>query len=76
MKYIRQDVFTLSNIQKQLAQYLRENHKLPKYLYLPPEEFVYLNYIIPDADFRRVIKTYNGIPLRIYYNKQLKPFSY
>ena len=75
MKYIRQYVFTLSKINDQLVDYLKKNHKLPKTIYLPPEEFVYINYLIPDNDFRRVIKTYHGIPLKVYYDKQSKKFS-
>jgi len=76
MKYIRQKTFTLSAILFQLAEYLKKYRKYPKAIYLPPEERVFINYMFSTEELKRKIKTFHGIPLKIYYDKQELPFGY
>lgn len=77
MKYKRRnDVFTISAILDQIGEYLEDNKKLPKVLFLPVEEYIYYPYLV---DMNRLVsgcKELIGIPIKVYFEKQDKHFAY
>lgn len=74
MKYKRQEIFSIARVLDQIVQYLKEYHRLPVVIYLPPEERVYITYLTNDASIG--INTIAGIPLEVYYDEQTIAFSY
>ena len=76
MIYQRQDVFTLTKILNQLVEWIKIHKTLPKAIYLPPEEYIYINYIMTPIDFSKQTIKSVGIPLKVNRKKQEKSFSY
>lgn len=74
MKYERQAVFNIEAIIKQIILYLKEYKRLPKVIYLPPEERVYLAYLLEQHTAG--MDCFQGIPIKVDYNFQEKPFAY
>lgn len=69
-------VFTLDRIMKQLIIYLQEKKRLPKTIYLPPEEYIIINYLFDLRDMpNRQITKFIGIPLKVDYSKQDTEFT-
>jgi len=78
MKYKREwRPFTLSNLLSQISEYVMENGKYPKTIYLPPEEFVFLNLIIntPKEMVTVRVDRILGIPIKADLSKQEKSFQ-
>ena len=48
MKYKRVEVFTLSRLLMQIVDYIKEFKKLPRVIFLPPEEYIYINYLLDN----------------------------
>lgn len=56
----------------QLVDYLKEEKSLPEKIYLPPEEYFYINYLASSME--KQITTFLGIPLEVNYEEQDIPF--
>jgi len=69
--------FTFDRLLWQIVEYVKENQEMPEMICLPPDEFVYMSYLMPtDTDcFRTGCKQFIGIPLEINYDKQEVPFG-
>jgi len=77
MKYKRRDdIFTISAIFDQIIEYAYKHKRLPKTIYLPPEEYVYLPYLLSSDKLGSECYQFMGIPIKMYFDKQNKKFNY
>lgn len=55
----------------QIVEYVQKNKELPEYIELPPEEFIFINYLfnIEELENKR-IENFLGFPLKINYEEQ------
>ena len=74
MKYKRVEVFTLSRLLMQIVDYIKEFKKLPRVIFLPPEEYIYINYLLDNL--HNQVDSFLNIPLKIFYDEQEKSFQY
>jgi len=74
MKYKRVEVFTLSRLLMQIVDYIKEFKKLPRVIFLPPEEYIYINYLLDNL--HNQVDSFLNIPLKINYDEQEKSFQY
>ena len=73
MKYKRNEyaVFSLGKIMEQLIEYLKVNKSLPKTIFLPPAEYVMINYLFDIGNMpNRQITKFIGITLKVDYSEQ------
>lgn len=75
MEYKRDKIFSLKSILDQLVDYVDAHHKLPATIILPPDEYVYIDYLA-GGDLTNKITSFLGIPLVIGDKQQDKPFDY
>lgn len=74
MKYQRKSaVFTLKSILDQMVEYIKETGRLPVEIYLPPEEFLGINYLFNDLERR--VEFFLGVPLKLTLTDQDIPFK-
>ena len=64
MKYKRVEVFTLSRLLMQIVDYIKEFKKLPRVIFLPPEEYIYINYLLDNL--HNQVDSFLNIPLKIF----------
>ena len=68
----KKEVFTISKLLEQIAFYIKEHRSWPEVIYLPPEEYVYINYLFNDVKIR--ITQILNIPLEITFETQDEKF--
>ncbi len=72
MKYIRQKdrPFSLRSLLDQVAAYVKDRRALPSVIFLPPEEFVYINILRDDFPTHPALMSFIGIPLDVTTDPQ------
>lgn len=76
--YKRVSTFSLESILFQTVDFIKRNHKLPVKILLPPEEYIFINYLSVDFGTlgKKRITEFMDFPLGIHYEPQDKEFDY
>ena len=72
-------IFTISELVKQLAIWVKDNKQIPSAILLPPEEYVFLGWYRESASgYTEKIPwdTFRGIPIKLTTKKQKCNFVY